>query len=44
MGQLYTNDTNDDDNDTNDDSNDTLQTNHESIGSLACMPNEPKSL
>ena len=29
--------------DTNDDANDTQQTNHDCIGSLACMPNEPKS-
>ena len=48
LGQLYTdNDTNDDaatDNDnTNDNDNDTRQTNHDCIGSLACMPNEPKS-
>ena len=38
LGQLYT-DTNDDD----DDANDTRRTNHDCIGSLACMPNEPKS-
>ena len=48
LGQLYTDDnTNDDDNDddnTNDDDNDTWQTNHDCIGSLACMPNEPKTL
>ena len=45
LGQLYTDDnTNDDDNDdTNDDDNDTWQTNHDCIGSLACMPNEPKN-
>ena len=44
LGQLYTDDdTNDDDDDTNDDDNDTRQTNHDCIGSLACMPNEPKS-
>ena len=46
LGQLYTDDnTNDDDeannDDTNDD-NDTRQTNHDCIGSLAYMPNEPK--
>ena len=48
MGQLYTNDTNDnDDNDDdnnendNDDANNTWWTNHECIGSFACMPNEP---
>ena len=50
LEQLYTFDTNDDndnnndnndDNDTNDDDNDTRQTNHDWIGSLACMPNEP---
>ena len=44
LGQLYTNainnDTNDDD--ANDD-NDTRQTNYDCIGSLVCMPNEPKS-
>ena len=52
LGQLYThNDTNnDDDNDdadnasTNDDNNDTWWKNHDCIGSLACMPNEPKIL
>ena len=47
LGQLYTDDdTNDDDdndNDTNDDDNDTQWTNHDCIGSLACMPNEPKN-
>ena len=43
LGQLYTDNTNDDDNNTNDDDNDTLRTNHDCIGSLACMPNEPKS-
>ena len=32
-----------DDNDTNNDNNDTRQTNHDYIGSLACMPNEPMS-
>ena len=37
---LYTDNTNDDDN-AND--NDTQQTNHDCIGSLACMPNEPKT-
>ena len=48
LGQLYTdNDTNDDDDDdddddTNDDDNDTRRTNHDCIGSLVCMPNEPK--
>ena len=47
LGQLYTdNDTNNDDDDndddTNDDDNDTRWTNHDCIGSLACMPNEPK--
>ena len=36
LGQLYT----DDNNDAND--NDTRWTNHDCIGSLACMPNEPK--
>ena len=47
--QLYTDDTNDndandgDDDDTNDNNNDTRQTNHDCIGSLECMPNEPKS-
>ena len=45
LGQLYTDDTNDDDddNDLNDDDKDTQRTNHDWIGSLACMPNEPKS-
>ena len=46
LGQLYTDDTNndnDDNNDANDDDNDTQQTNHDCTGSLACMPNEPKS-
>ena len=46
LGQLYTDDTNDDDDDddddTNDDDNDTRRTNHDCIGSLACMPNKPK--
>ena len=49
LGWLYTDDTNNDDddddnddNDTNDDDNDTRWTNHDCIGSLACMPNEPK--
>ena len=44
LGQLYTDDdTNDNnDNDTNDNDNDTQWTNHDCIGSLACMPNEPK--
>ena len=41
LGQLYTDDTNDDNN-ANDDDNDTWWTNHDCIGSLACMPNEPK--
>ena len=47
LGQLYTDNTNDDNNnddnynDTNDDDNDTQLTNHDCIGSLACMPNEP---
>ena len=47
LGQLYTDDTNDDD--TNDEyakdgdnDNNTQWTNHDCIGSLACMPNEPK--
>ena len=50
LGQLYTDDTNDNDNatatndnDANDDDNNTQQTNHDCIGSLACMPNEPKT-
>ena len=46
LGQLYTDDTNDnddDDNDTNDDESDTQWIIHDCIGSLACMPNEPKS-
>ena len=37
LGQLYTDDTNDND------TNDTQWTNHDCIGSLACMPNEPKT-
>ena len=42
LGQLYTdNDTNDND-DNDDDNNDTWWTNHDCIGSLAYMPNEPK--
>ena len=53
LAQLYTYDTNgvnnddddnDDDNGTNNDNNDTQQTNHDCIGSLACMPNEPKTI
>ena len=50
LEQLYTDDSNEnddsdnnDDNDTNDNDNDTRQTNHDCIGSLACMPNEPKT-
>ena len=48
LGQLYTDDTNnddsdDDDNDANDNDSDTQWTNHDCIGSLACMPNEPKT-
>ena len=46
LGQLYTYNTNDDDDnndDANDDDNDTWWTNHDCIGSLACMPNEPKT-
>ena len=39
LGWLYTDDTNDNDNNAD---NDTRQTNHDCIGSLACMPNEPK--
>ena len=48
LGQLYTdddtNDNDDDDDDTNDDDNDTRRTNHDCIGSLACMPDEPKTI
>ena len=45
LGQLYTDDdTNDNDNNTNDDDNNTQRTNHNCIGSLACMPNEPKCI
>ena len=40
LGQLYTDDTNDDAD--NDDDNDTQWTNHDYIASLACMPNKPK--
>ena len=49
LEQLYTDNTNDDNDDNNDgnnnnnDDNDTWQTNHDCIGSLACMPNDPKS-
>ena len=45
LEQLYTDDdtNDDDDNDTNNDDNDTQWTNHDCIGSLACMPNEPKT-
>ena len=39
LGQLYT-----DANANDDDNNNTQQTNHDCIGSLACMPNEPKTL
>ena len=48
MGQLYTDNTNDednnDDNDAKDDDNDTQWTNHDCIGSLVCMPDEPNPL
>ena len=43
MGQLYTDDANDDANGNDDDDNDTQWKNHDCIGSLACMPNEPKT-
>ena len=44
LGQLYTDDTNDNnDNDANDNGSDTWWTSHDCIGSLACMPNEPKT-
>ena len=49
LGQLYTDDdtngnnANANNDDTNDDNNDTRWTNHYCIGSLACMPNEPKT-
>ena len=36
-------DNNNDDNDTNDNDNNTRWTNHDCIGSLVCMPNEPKT-
>ena len=39
LGKLCT----DDNNDANNDDNDTRQTNHDCIGSLVCMPNEPKT-
>ena len=47
LGQIYTDaddidNDNDNDNNANDDDNDTWWTNHDCIGSLACMPNEPK--
>ena len=48
LGQLCTDDdaNNDDDNDgnTNNDDNNTQWTNQDCIGSLACMPNEPKTI
>ena len=46
LGQLYTDDTNDNANNDDDDdnTNNTRWTNHVCIGSLACMPNEPKTL
>ena len=47
MQQLNTDDTNnndnDDDKDANNDDKNTPWTNHDCIGSLACMPNEPKT-
>ena len=51
LGQLYTDDTNDcandndnnDNDDANNDHNDIQWTNHDCIGSLACMSNEPKT-
>ena len=52
LQQLYTDtnddnynddDDDDDDNDANDDDNDTRWTDHDCIGSFACMPNEPKT-
>ena len=53
LEQLYTDNTNNDnhndddnddnDNDTNNNDNDTRQTNYDCIGSLACMPNDPKT-
>ena len=45
LGQLYTDNTNDNNNDADDDNdtNDTRWTGHDCIGSLACMPNEPKT-
>ena len=46
-GQLYTDDTNNDDDDNNDannNDNDTRWTNHDCIGSWACMTNEPKTV
>ena len=43
LGQLYTDDYDAaDNNNTNNDGNDTRRTNRDYIGSLACMPNEPK--
>ena len=49
LGQLYTNGNTDDDDadnadndDTNDDNNNTRWTNHDCIGSLACMPMSQK--
>ena len=48
LGQLYTDNTNTNDNDNDADGDDdntsnTQQTSHDCIGSLACMPNEPKT-
>ena len=43
LWQLYTDNTNDDANNDDDDTNDTWWTNHDCIGSLACMTNEPKN-
>ena len=46
LGQLYTDNTNDNanDDDDDDDDSDTQWTNHDCIGSLECMPNEPKTV
>ena len=45
LGWLYTDDpNNDNDNDTNNNDSDRRRTNHDCIGSLACILNEPKGI
>ena len=43
LEQLHTDNANDHDTNDDDDNNNTQWTNHDCTGSLACMPNEPKS-